>query len=131
MLKSGMAPYGSTKASLEALTAIMARDLEGTGVTANVLVPGGPADTRMIPADLPIARDALISPDAMVPPVLWLVSDDSNQVNGRRFIAAKWDPTCSPHKAAELSGAPVAWVGYGTPAIDPVNWSLKSSAPRE
>ena len=35
----------------------MAQDLEGTGVTANVLVPGGPANTRMIPDASGFARD--------------------------------------------------------------------------
>jgi NAD(P)-dependent dehydrogenase (short-subunit alcohol dehydrogenase family) len=33
--------YGPSKAALEALSAIMAKDLDGTGVTVNVLVPGG------------------------------------------------------------------------------------------
>ena len=49
MIRKGFAPYGGTKASLEAHSAIMAGDLAGTGVTVNVLVPGGPADTPMIP----------------------------------------------------------------------------------
>ena len=39
MLSAGMAPYGQSKAALEAGTAIWAKDLAGTGVTANVLVP--------------------------------------------------------------------------------------------
>ena len=34
-------PYGPSKAGHEALVAAMAQELEGTGVTANVLVPGG------------------------------------------------------------------------------------------
>ena len=41
MIRGGVTPYGGTKASLEAHSAIMAQDLEGTGVTVNVLVPGG------------------------------------------------------------------------------------------
>ena len=39
-------PYGPSKASHEAFVAAMARDLEGTGVTANVLVPGGGTNTN-------------------------------------------------------------------------------------
>ncbi len=44
MYAPGMGAYGPSKAALEAHTAIMAKDLEGTGVTANVLIPGGPAE---------------------------------------------------------------------------------------
>ena len=39
MWRKGGAPYGPSKAGHEALVAIMAQELEGTGVTANVLVP--------------------------------------------------------------------------------------------
>ena len=41
MYREGMCPYGPSKAAHEALVALMARELEGTGVTANVLIPGG------------------------------------------------------------------------------------------
>src|SRR5713101_9544729 len=48
MLNAGSPTYGPSKAALEALSAIMAKDLDGTGVTVNVLVPGGVTDTPMI-----------------------------------------------------------------------------------
>src|SRR5262249_7456468 len=38
MVGKGNSPYGPAKAGHEALVAIMAADLEGTGVTANVLI---------------------------------------------------------------------------------------------
>src|SRR5439155_23717061 len=41
MLREGYLLYGASKAAAEAATAVMAADLEGTGITANVLVPGG------------------------------------------------------------------------------------------
>jgi NAD(P)-dependent dehydrogenase (short-subunit alcohol dehydrogenase family) len=41
MIREGSPTYGPSKATLEAFSAIMAKDLAGTGVTANVLVPGG------------------------------------------------------------------------------------------
>src|SRR6266567_5133705 len=41
MLNAGSPTYGPSKAALEALSAIMAKDLDGTGVTVNVLVRGG------------------------------------------------------------------------------------------
>jgi NAD(P)-dependent dehydrogenase (short-subunit alcohol dehydrogenase family) len=60
MYLSGAGAYGPTKAALEALTAIIASDLEDTGVTANVLIPGRPVNTRMIPNASGIPREKLI-----------------------------------------------------------------------
>src|SRR6201981_2166964 len=41
MIRDGSPAYGPSKAALEAFSAIMAKDLAGTGVTGNVLGPGG------------------------------------------------------------------------------------------
>ncbi len=49
MVMQGLAAYGATKAGLEVATVVWAKDLDGSGVTANVLLPGGPADTALIP----------------------------------------------------------------------------------
>ena len=48
MLSAGSPIYGPSKAALEALSAIMAKDLDGTGVTVNVLVRGGITNTPML-----------------------------------------------------------------------------------
>jgi 3-oxoacyl-[acyl-carrier protein] reductase len=109
MTRRGFSPYGPAKAALEALSAIWAQELEGTGVTVNVLVPGGPADTRMIPPEDTADRASLIAPERMVPPLLWLVSDAASGISGRRFIAKLWDPNAAPGEAAQKAGAPVAW----------------------
>ena len=109
MTRAGQAPYGPSKAGSEAFTAIMARDLEGTGVTANVLIPGGPADTRFIPVLPDHPREQLVSPSVMGPPIVWLSSTDSDGVTARRFVANRWDQTISPHDAAERAGGPIAW----------------------
>ena len=45
MLAAGLSAYGASKAALEAGSVSFAKDLEGTGVTVNILVPGGPTDT--------------------------------------------------------------------------------------
>jgi len=45
MLHGGSTPYGPSKASAEALSSVMAADLEGTGVTVNVIIPGGAVNT--------------------------------------------------------------------------------------
>jgi NAD(P)-dependent dehydrogenase (short-subunit alcohol dehydrogenase family) len=41
MLNAGSPTCGPSKATLEALSAIMAKDLDGTGGRVNVSVPGG------------------------------------------------------------------------------------------
>jgi NAD(P)-dependent dehydrogenase (short-subunit alcohol dehydrogenase family) len=41
-------PYGMVKAALESMSAVWAKELDGSGITVNVLVPGGPTDTPLI-----------------------------------------------------------------------------------
>jgi NAD(P)-dependent dehydrogenase (short-subunit alcohol dehydrogenase family) len=119
MLNAGNPTYGPSKAALEALSAIMAKDLDGTGVTVNVLVPGGVTNTPMISDEAGFDRTKLIQPEVMVPPLLWLVTDAAGKVTGRRFLGVHWDPTLPPEKAAEKAGAPVAWTGIATMPITP------------
>jgi 3-oxoacyl-[acyl-carrier protein] reductase len=114
MIRGGFAPYGGSKAATEAHTAIMAADLEGTGVTANVLVPGGPVNTRMFPDDPRFPRASLIQPDAMVRPILWLASRASDGVTSRRFIAALWGSDDAP---AEAATAPAGWPQLGAQTL--------------
>jgi NAD(P)-dependent dehydrogenase (short-subunit alcohol dehydrogenase family) len=119
MLNAGSPTYGPSKAALEALSAIMAKDLDGTGVTVNVLVPGGVTNTPMISDAAGYDRTKLIQPEVMVPPLLWLVSDAAGKVTGRRFLAIHWDPALAPEQAAEKAGAPVAWTSIATMPITP------------
>jgi NAD(P)-dependent dehydrogenase (short-subunit alcohol dehydrogenase family) len=109
MLNEGFAPYGPAKAALEAASAIWAKEFQGSGVTVNVLIPGGPTDTRMVPPSAPFARAELIPPAALAPPAQWLASPASDGVTGRRFVAGLWDPALSPEQAAAAAGAPIAW----------------------
>jgi NAD(P)-dependent dehydrogenase (short-subunit alcohol dehydrogenase family) len=119
MLNAGSPTYGPSKAALEALSAIMAKDLDGTGVTVNVLVPGGVTNTPMISDEAGFDRAKLIQPEVMVEPLLWLVSDAAGKVTGRRFLGVHWDPELSPEQAAEKAGAPVAWTSIATMPITP------------
>ena len=119
MLTAGMSAYGQSKAGLEAGTAVWAKDLDGTGVTANVLVPGGPVNTAFLPANTKFPRDRLIQPDVMATPVRWLCSDAADGVTGRRFIARDWDAALPPGEAAERCSAPAGWEGLGTAAVRP------------
>lgn len=115
MLRAKGQPYGSTKAAGEAMMAALSDRLSDTGVTANVLLPGGPTATRLTNQIFDPSR--MLQPAIMAPPVLWLASDASDGVTGRRIIAAKWDPACAP---AEAGIYPIAWSGLGEPAIMPL-----------
>ena len=118
MVRAGYLLYGASKAAAESATAIMAADLAGTGVTANVLVPGGVTNTPLVGDDAG-DRSKMLQPDIMVPPLLWLVSDAADGVNARRFIAADWDRALPPAQAAEKAGAPIAWLGIARMPIEP------------
>ena len=117
MVREGYLLYGSSKAAAESSMAVLAADLKGTGITANVLVPGGVTDTPLVgdAGD----RSKMLRPDIMVPPLLWLVSDEARMVSGRRFIAADWDTRLLPADAAEAAGAPVAWLSIARMPIEP------------
>jgi NAD(P)-dependent dehydrogenase (short-subunit alcohol dehydrogenase family) len=117
MVREGYLLYGSSKAAAESSMAVLAADLKGTAVTANVLVPGGVTDTPLVgeAGD----RSKMLRPEIMLPPLLWLVSDAAADVSGRRFIAADWDAKLPPAQAAEAAGAPVAWLSIARMPIEP------------
>ena len=119
MYRHGLGAYGPTKAALEAHTVIMAHDLEGTGVTANVLIPGGPVATRMFPDDAGVEIDKLIRPTVMVEPIVWLCSHEADGVNAMRFRAALWKDGLDRDALIERTGAPAAWTQLGAQAIYP------------
>src|SRR5436853_2700588 len=119
MIRSGSPTYGPSKAALEAFSAIMSKDLDGTGVTVNVLVPGGVTNTPMVPPESGFDRQQMIQPEIMAPPLVWLVSNEAGDVTGRRFLAVHWDAALPPRQAAEKAGAPIAWTSIATMPIEP------------
>ena len=118
MYRKGGAPYGPSKAGHEALVAMMAQELEGTGVTANVLVPGGATNTNLIAPETP-DRANLIQPEVMQAPVVWLASDASQACNGQRLIAYYWDERLPLEERLARASAPAAWPQLGRQAISP------------
>ncbi len=117
MYREGGAPYGPSKAAHEALVAMASRELEGSGVSVNVLVPGGMASTDLIPDDTDHQRENMINPEVMQAPVVWLASEASDGINGQRFIGYHWDEDLPLEERLEKAAAPAAWPQLGAQAI--------------
>ena len=110
MQRRGFSPYGPSKAALESETVIWAQDLAGTGVTVNALLPGGATLTGMVPDEIPAElRQRLISPEIIVPPLLWLVSNAADEFSGRRIVASRWDTKLDPVEACEKASELAGW----------------------
>jgi len=88
MTRRGFVPYGPSGAAVEALARVMAADLAGTPVAANILLPGGATATGMVPDDVgEEVRRRLLDPSVMGPPIVWLASPDAAGVHDQRIVA--------------------------------------------
>src|SRR4051794_23069512 len=93
MNRKGLTPYGPARAGAEAQARIMAADLSGSGVTANILLPGGATATGMIPDDFPPEQRAqLLDPAVMGPPIRWLCSPQAAGCT----TSGSWPPSSTP-----------------------------------
>lgn len=114
MQRRGFFPYGPAKAAFEAATSVWSEDLDGTGVTVNILIPGGAADTNLLPGEVGDksrsgADGKLVDPQVMAAPIRWLASKASNGINGMRFIGDQWDLSMDPSDAARAVMMPVGF----------------------
>jgi gluconate 5-dehydrogenase len=91
MSRKGFVPYGPSRAGSEALSRVMAADLRDTGVTVNLLLPGGATVTGMLPADAVSEGHRFLSPEVMGPPIVWLASADAAGVHDQRIVAAEFE----------------------------------------
>jgi gluconate 5-dehydrogenase len=92
MSRRGFVPYGPAGAAVEALARVIAADLAGSPVTANILLPGGATATGMVPDDVsPETRERLLDPAIMGPPIVWLASAEADGVHDERIVAATFD----------------------------------------
>src|SRR5881392_8004 len=115
MNRVGTHPYGASKAALELATEVWAKDVEGTGLTINIVNPGAGANTPGMAEEMrAMSREGraprLVEPDEMVPPLLYVVSREADRVNGMRFDANAWDAALAPAEAARLAGRPAGFV---------------------
>jgi 3-oxoacyl-[acyl-carrier protein] reductase len=115
MNRTGTHPYGASKAALEMATEVWAKDVEGTGLTINIVNPGAGANTpgmademRAMSREGKVSR--LVEPDEMVPPLMYVVSREADAVNGYRFDANAWDASLPAGEAAKKAGRPAGFV---------------------
>jgi NAD(P)-dependent dehydrogenase (short-subunit alcohol dehydrogenase family) len=109
MLRGGFHPYGVAKAGLEAMSAGHATEFRERGITVNVVIPGGPANTPMVPAESGMKRDELVQPEVMAPPIVWLCSEAAAHITGHRYVAAHWDAAKPPEEAERQCREPIGW----------------------
>lgn len=106
MVKRGNAPYGPSKAALDAMTRQFAEDLEGTGVTVNALAPGGPTDTAFFPDE---GRSGvyvnMLPAGVMNDALVWICSEAADGVSAAKFIGKLWD-AADPMQARDDTGEP-------------------------
>ena len=107
------------------MSAALAVELEGSGITVNTIIPGGPADTAQVPADIGIDRSRLLRPEVLVPPIVWLASEQADGVSSRRFTAACWDSGRTVAENLEKATEPVAWRQLLRPMVMAERGNLK------
>ncbi len=94
-----------------------AKELDGSGITVNVLVPGGPTDTALIADEAGWPRDKMLRPEIMGPPAAWLISDEAATFTGRRITAARWDAKLEPADAAARASRAIGWPELAADAV--------------
>jgi NAD(P)-dependent dehydrogenase (short-subunit alcohol dehydrogenase family) len=103
----GLGAYASSKAGIEALTRVVALEVAGHGIRANVLQPGGPTDTPFFGGLVGDEERARMHEPAVIRAcAAYLAGDESRGVTGQSFVAADWNrerglrlcscPACAP-----------------------------------
>ena len=83
---AGWGAYGISKFALEGLTETWADELSETGIRVNMIDPGS-MDTDMQALANPEPDEELTKPEDVVDVFLYLASDSSRTINGKRFEA--------------------------------------------
>jgi NAD(P)-dependent dehydrogenase (short-subunit alcohol dehydrogenase family) len=108
MRLAGWSPYGASKAAIESMSATWAQELSATGVTVNVVRPGGKVDTGLFPngGHGALTSEGFLAPSVMNGLLVWLLSDLSDGISGHRFNASLWDDSRHENEAARAAMLP-------------------------
>jgi NAD(P)-dependent dehydrogenase (short-subunit alcohol dehydrogenase family) len=106
MIGTGLSPYGASKSGLETAHIVWARELGDHNVDVNILLPGGASDTdfisqEMVAGAVGTRADRILPGDVIVPPAVWMCTDETNGLTGRRVIAKFWDHDAAAKDAFE------------------------------
>ena len=87
----GYSAYSASKSGVDRLTEILAEECKKYNIAVNSLEPGGATNTRMLERTLPRKFENVLSPEAMVPPAIFLATQDSKGLTGASIVAAEWN----------------------------------------
>ncbi|MDO5736212.1 MAG: SDR family oxidoreductase [Propionibacteriaceae bacterium] len=97
MSGAGVGLYAVTKASVDLLVRIAAAENAERGIRVNCLSPGGMVDTHLFgPNMMPDYLKAHVpwsETQVIVPAAIWLASDDSDGVHGKRLAGTEFNKT--------------------------------------
>ncbi len=87
----GFGPVSPTRAATNTLTDIASMELQGTGVSVNLLTPGGFIRGGMIPSD---AQEEdfgkFLPPEIMAEPAIFLASAEAAGLSGAHIVASRF-----------------------------------------
>jgi 3-oxoacyl-[acyl-carrier protein] reductase len=110
LLYPGAGIYSITKAAVDALTTLTAREAASQGVRVNCLSPGAMVDTHLFgPNKMPDflkQQHGYLEPEVMVPAAVWLASDDSSGVTGAFLVAKEFNERPLEETREILTSAP-------------------------
>jgi NAD(P)-dependent dehydrogenase (short-subunit alcohol dehydrogenase family) len=88
--KIGYTPYGASKSGLYSMTRSLAEEYAGR-VRVNALSPGGVTWSSMIGPEVYPPGAPVMQTTVMVPPTVFLLSDDAKDVTGESLVAKRWN----------------------------------------
>ncbi|MCL2339335.1 MAG: SDR family oxidoreductase [Actinomycetia bacterium] len=108
MTAPGQIPYGPAKAAAEAFTRILSQELAADQILVNVLLPGGPAYTGLLPARqreeyqrTGAIPSNLLPADILDEPLLFLASEAAAGLTGERIIARDFQQWLADHRPSD------------------------------
>lgn len=88
--KKDWGAYAASKFGVEALTQVLAHEMEDTNVRVNSVNPGGTRTDMRVGAYPDEDPNTLPTPLDISPVFVYLASDESSDINGQEFTARDW-----------------------------------------